>query len=251
MNSQEVRSPLGAIVRQVALTTAGAIAVSWAINYLMLLSDTLSAFARSAITATLLPILLVAPIAAALFWTRAELKNVKRASSAKASRDPATGHLDQSVLAIAVEERRKHVDAGDGPLRGAFLLLELDDLRKINAQFGPEWSASALSLVAQTVRKSVRAGDLVGRLETGEFGIFLPQATEDDAIRVGDRIVQAIASAYFAPDGVETIVTVRVAGIVFERELEFSEMVQQAASQLGAADVSTSMTLRTLSAYPS
>lgn len=250
MNSKEVRSPLEAIVRPVLVTTAGAIAASWGINYLMLLSDTLSAFARSAITATILPVLLVAPLAAALFWTRTELKSVKRANSAKAARDPLTGHFDQSILAIAVEERRKHVDP-DAPSRGAFLLLELDDLRKINAQFGPDWSASALGLVAQTVRNNVRAGDLVGRLETGEFGIFLPHATDEDAIRVGDRIVKAISNAYFAPDGVETIVTARVAGIVFERELEFSEMVQQAANALGSSDVSASVSLRTVPSYPS
>lgn len=215
-----------------AAATAGAIALSWLFNYLLLFVDGLSAFARSATTATVLPVLLAGPLTAFGMWQREEAWRMRRANALAASRNPATGCVAQKVLSVVVEERRRKPPSPDGSARGAFLLLELDELKRINARFGPDWSAAALALVADTIRSSVRAGDLVGRLETGEFGIFLPGASEEDAQRVGQRVVDAVASAYFAPEGIESMVGARVAGIVFDHQLEFAEMVRRAAAQL-------------------
>lgn len=234
LEASRTSSSLVPIAVKAGIATLCAVALSWGVNYLMLLDESISPFTRSAITVTLIPILVAAPLAAVIFWQHSALRAARRANNASASRDPGTGHFDQNILAIAVEERRRHVDLAK-PARGAFLMLEVNELRTINAEYGPDWSASAISLVAQTIRRSVRAGDLVGRLETGEFGIFLPHTNEEDAERVGARIVQAIESAYFAPNGVETTVHARVAAIVFENELEFPEMVRLAASQLAAS----------------
>jgi diguanylate cyclase len=211
--------------------TAGALAASWALNYLLMLSDSLSAFTRSAITATVLPLVLVPPLIAFGLRQQDRARRAQRANVWAAGRDLATGFVSHQMLTNIVEERRKKKPLTDGPRKGAFLLLDISELKSINAQFGPEWSASALSLVADTIRKSVREGDLVGRLETGEFGIFLPDADEADAQRVGQRINEAVGSIYFAPGGIETIIALQVVGVIFDHQVRFAEVIRHAAQQ--------------------
>jgi len=229
------RTRIRRIAVATAAVTAGAIALSWFLNYLLLFADGLSPLEHSAITATVLPVLLVGPLIAFGLWQKEEARQARRASALAASRDPTTGCVGQNVLSIVVEERRKRTPSPDGSARGVFLLLELDQLKMVNARFGPEWAASALALVADTIRNSVRVGDLVSRLETGEFGIFLPGASEEDAKQASRRIVEAVGSAYFAPEGVESMIGVRMVGLVFDHHLGFTEMVRRAARQL--ADV--------------
>lgn len=226
------RKRFGSIIAATAAMTGGAVAASWAFNYLLLFADGLSAFARSAITATVVPIVLAAPLAAFGLWQREKVRRMRRAGAVAAGRDPATGCIGQQVLSAVVDERRKRTPPSGGPASGAFLLLEMSGMRRINARFGPEWTTSALALVADTIGRSVRAGDTVGRLETGEFGIFLPYASEEDAKQVGKRIVEAMAAVYFAPEGIENAIDARVAGIVFDHQIEFAEMVRHAARQL-------------------
>jgi len=223
---------LSAIVAGATLATVAALAASWALNYLLLFSDGLSGFARSAITATILPVVLVGPLAGFALWQRQEIRRARRAGAKAAARDPATGFVSQNILSAVVEERRKRVPVSDEAASGALLLLEVSELKRINARFGPEWSASVLGAVGEAVRKSVRAEDLVGRLETGEFGIFLPHVSKEDAEQVGQRVLDAVASVYFAPDGIERTIDVRVAGVAFGREIRFAEIIRHAAARL-------------------
>lgn len=238
----------------IAAVTAGAIAVSWGLNYLLLFADNLSAFSRAAITATLLPILLVVPLMIFGLWQREQARRARQASIMAQGRDPASGYIGQTMLSAIVAERRKATPLTDGPVSGAFLMIEADGLRKINARFGPEWAASALTLVADTIRRSVRATDQVGRLQTGEFGIFLPHVSENDAEQVGRRIVDEVAAIYFAPQGIESVIGVRVAGIVFDHQLEFAEMVRHTARRLAdmpAEESPAMLPLETLSSEQS
>lgn len=221
-----------AIATGTALAIIVALAASWLFNYLLLFSDGLTAFTRSAIVATVLPIVLAGPLAAFALWQRQEMRKIRQASARASARDSATGFVSQNVLSAVVEERRKNVPATAGAASGALLLLEISELRRINARFGPEWSASALTVMGNALRKSVRSGDLVGRLATGEFGIFLPDATQEDAQRVGERLIDAVAAIYFAPEGIESTIKMHVAGVVFDHEVHFAEAIRQAAEQL-------------------
>ena len=80
----------------------------------------------------------------------------------------------------------------------------------------------------------MRASDLVGRTSQNEFGVYLAGASEDDARAVGERIRDAVAEVWFAPGDRRDMLAVNVAGVVFEQELEFAEMMRQAARALPA-----------------
>lgn len=216
----------------IVLVTMAALAVSWGLNYLLMFADGISAFGRSAITATVLPLLLAPPLVAYGLRHREQLRMARRQRTGASAHDPATGFFSEGIFAGAVEERRKAVKSDGGPTRGALLLIDLADLKQINARFGPEWSASALQIVADAIRRSVRISDMVGRLASGEFGVFLPNASDEDARRIAQRLVDAVAAVYFAPDHSAQPIRIDVAGVVFEHQVQFSELVRNAGAQL-------------------
>lgn len=226
------RRAFRSIASRTALVTVAAVAASWALNYLLLFADGISAFGRSAITATVLPVVLAGPLVAFGLWQREEARRARKAGSRGATHDPATGFVGAQVFSTAVQERRMRAPAADRSGRGALLLVDLDGLKLINARFGSDWSASALAIVADAVRRSVRSDDLVGRLETGELSIFLPEADEGDARKVAQRITDAVAAVYFAPGGIERSIGLRIAGVVFDHQLHFAEMIRHAGEQL-------------------
>ncbi len=95
----------------------------------------------------------------------------------------------------------------------------------------------------------MRSDDLVGRLADGEFGIFLPGASAENARHAGERIRQEVAKVYFAPgatggNGKTSLIDVNVAGVFFEQQLGFEDMFRSAARQLEAASPGSRIELK-------
>jgi diguanylate cyclase (GGDEF)-like protein len=133
-------------------------------------------------------------------------------------------------------DRRAPRQESSGPRSGAFLVIHPEHIRSINQRFGLGWGDEALRLIASTIQSSVRKEDLVGRIGTSMFGVFLPGATEDDAKEIGERIRARVAQAYFAPKGTEDVLTISVGGVVFENELAFEDMFRSAESLLSGVE---------------
>jgi diguanylate cyclase len=74
----------------------------------------------------------------------------------------------------------------------------------------------------------VRRDDLIGRIGTAMFGVFLPGASEEDAKEIGKRIREAVGQIYFAPKGDKDVLAIRIGGVVFEHELVFEDMFRSA-----------------------
>jgi diguanylate cyclase (GGDEF)-like protein len=89
------------------------------------------------------------------------------------------------------------------------LLLDVDDFKQVNDQFGHEAGDRALAAVAGKVAGSVRRSDLVGRLGGEEFGVFLSRIETGGALAAGEKTRQAVA-------GIDTLgfaVTVSVGAV--------------------------------------
>jgi diguanylate cyclase (GGDEF)-like protein len=78
-----------------------------------------------------------------------------------------------------------------GP-EGALLLLDLDHFKAVNDTAGHHAGDRILETVADILRTSLRASDVVGRLGGDEFAVMLPKADETEArivaAKIGDRI---------------------------------------------------------------
>lgn len=213
------------------LGTAGVLGLSLALNYLLLFADGLTAFGRSVMTATLLPLIIGVPLFLFIGLKQIEIRRYRRELNKSATYDGLTGCLNGTVFTSIVERRATRPSA-TGPRTGAFLAIHAQHLRSINLRFGLGWGDEALRLIAATIQSSVRNEDLVGRIGTSMFGVFLPGASEDDAKEIGERIRANVARVYFAPKGTEDVLAIGVGGTVFESELEFEDMFRSAEEQL-------------------
>lgn len=120
---------------------------------------------------------------------RGELRH-KRASQV----DPLTG----------LANRRAFLDNGEALVRNrargpavpfAVILADLDRFKMINDAFGHAVGDEVLQIFARTLRDTIHADDLVGRLGGEEFAIILRAADRDQALLVSERIRFAFADA--------------------------------------------------------
>ena len=78
----------------------------------------------------------------------------------------------------------------------SLILLDLDQLKRINDTFGHVAGDATLCHVAQSMRSVVREVDMCARYGGEEFCIILPQCSRDNALLVAERIREAVASVF-------------------------------------------------------
>ena len=86
--------------------------------------------------------------------------------------------------AVASAERHKR--------RLALLMIDLDNLKYINDTYGHHVGDEAIRVLAEELKRAVRATDTCGRLGGDEFGIAMPDADERDAREVAIRVREAL-----------------------------------------------------------
>jgi diguanylate cyclase len=74
-------------------------------------------------------------------------------------------------------------------------MIDLDHFRNLNARHGKKVGNELLIHVAQTLQRNVRATDFVARFGGEEFMIILPEALNEAAVNVAERIRSAVESA--------------------------------------------------------
>jgi len=106
--------------------------------------------------------------------------------------DPKTGLMKETAWSEAavvelLRARRAQCDSG-------LLLLDLDHFAHVNDRHGNLVGDNILRAVAATLRAEVRAGDLIGRLDSEEFVVLLPGTGKFDALAIAERIRCRIAA---------------------------------------------------------
>jgi diguanylate cyclase len=231
------------------LGIAASLGFAFLLNYLMLFSETLTAFDRNMITAVAVPVAIGAPLSFLLAWNFREARRYRKALTRAASYDRDTQFFNGNAFSSVVD-RRTSTATMDHP-EAALLVVNADNLRSINMRYGLEWGEEALRVVAATIRASVREGDIVGRLGPSEFGIFLPGASEESARDVGQRILDGIRQVYFMPAADEQLLSVSVGGVTFEGGFAFDGLYRAAEQQLPEAEGTGSIAISQMAKAPS
>ncbi|TME59008.1 MAG: GGDEF domain-containing protein [Chloroflexi bacterium] len=85
------------------------------------------------------------------------------------------------------------------------MMIDLDNLKRINDRQGHSAGDAALRLVAQQMQRVVRASDICARIGGDEFGVAMPETNLDRAREVAARLRAAVNQASLAAKSPEPI----------------------------------------------
>ncbi len=92
----------------------------------------------------------------------------------------------------------------------AVMLINVDNLADINHTHGILYGDMVLVEVSRLVKKLVRVSDVVGRCDTADFMILMPETEMDGARLLGDRILQSVSAFHFVQEKLDLHVTVSI-----------------------------------------
>lgn len=130
-----------------------------------------------------------------------------RAYKAAAETDQLSGLLNRRgffAAAAALMEGKKEATQ---PV--SVLVFDLDHFKSINDSFGHGTGDAMLQLFANVVRKTMRAGDVIGRMGGEEFVAIL-SGTLAEAATAAERVRSAFAAATLDPEGLRIPATVSI-----------------------------------------
>lgn len=108
-----------------------------------------------------------------------------------ANRDALTGLLNRRGLAEAHQHQSAQVERGLGHYTLA--LLDLDDFKQINDQFGHAAGDAALVHLGQTMRQVLRPTDSLCRIGGEEFALLLAGTDPQSGVRALERLRAVLA----------------------------------------------------------
>lgn len=145
--------------------------------------DSTSASYFGSALARLIPFLLVAyltsTLAADVFAARRRIENL-------AQTDSLTGLLNLRTFNDL--HRHAHAAAEFDAQPYAVLMIDMDNLKTINDEYGHETGNGAIVLVANCIRRTVRTSDVAARFGGDEFVIFLPGVEAHAAAGIAQRL---------------------------------------------------------------
>ena len=152
-------------------------------------------------------VLLTAAMAALSLAIGSAWRRVERQSRLLAETDPLTGIANRRIFYEHLEQLAA-VDAQ--PF--AILMLDLDDFKSLNDEYGHQRGDEVLVQVAGILRDNVRAEDLLARYGGEEFIVAMPEASLEEAATVAERLRAAVAES--TPTSVSIGCAVRAFGEV-------------------------------------
>ncbi|MGS0684633.1 putative bifunctional diguanylate cyclase/phosphodiesterase [Nakamurella sp. GG22] len=175
----------------------------------------------------------VAERTAALDEARIELERL-------ALNDSLTGLANRTLLGDRIGQASARAERGSLP--PCVLLLDLDEFKTINDSLGHSVGDQILIEVARRLRSVVRETDTVARLGGDEFAILMPDASEDDALRVGERALKELQNPVWVGDravwaGASIGLCFGIRGQSAENLLRDADTAMYAAKNLGRGNI--------------
>jgi diguanylate cyclase (GGDEF)-like protein len=119
-----------------------------------------------------------------------ETRRLLEETQRMANTDSLTGIANRRALGDLLERELHTSERYDTPF--AFVILDLDDLKKINDSGGHSLGDLALKRFAQVLKKNARKGDIVARYAGDEFVLIMAQSDREQTARGVDRIMSAL-----------------------------------------------------------
>lgn len=134
--------------------------------------------------------------------------------------DGLTGMQNRRYFDDALDEYLAEFSRIKKPL--GMMILDLDHFKNVNDTYGHDVGDEVLRRVAQCLQEFTRYHDIVARLGGEEFVIVAPNLSQENIVRLADRIRVAISDLTIATGNVSLKVTVSI-GIAVWDSLESGE----------------------------
>ncbi|MPT47859.1 MAG: sensor domain-containing diguanylate cyclase [Sphingobium sp.] len=135
-----------------------------------------------------------------------------------ASRDALTGLRNRRAFFEDGSSAIEMIDGDRGDV--AVMMLDIDHFKSINDTFGHEAGDKVLSDFAGILQKTVREGDIVGRIGGEEFAVVLPECDVTEAVAVAHRIGDVLRSTDIMPiSGASIRATVSI-GLILNKNVK-------------------------------
>lgn len=106
----------------------------------------------------------------------------------------------------------------------SLIIIDIDFFKKFNDNFGHQSGDAVLRQVAQTLKRNVRATDIVCRYGGEEMSIILPNMSGDEAYSTAQKICERVAQQNFKlANGKETNVTISLGVSTFPADGDTAE----------------------------
>jgi diguanylate cyclase (GGDEF)-like protein len=146
-----------------------------------------------------------------------------------ASFDELTGHYNKLRLKEALQHGLALASRHRIP--GAYLVVGIDKLTRIEQAFGPAAADALIVGVGQRIEACLRASDIIGRLGGDCFGIVLSGCPEGSIGIAAGKLLQAVRQTPIVTPSGPVHATVSIGGVAF------AEQTGTAAEIMGRADV--------------
>lgn len=114
----------------------------------------------------------------------------------------------------------------------SLIIIDIDFFKKFNDTFGHQSGDAVLRQVAQTLKKNVRATDIVCRYGGEEMSIILPNTGKDEAFSTAQKICERVANKKFKLAGdKETNVTISLGVSTFPYDGDNAPAIIEAADK--------------------
>lgn len=158
-------------------------------------------------------------------------------SRVRASANRELDELANTDTLTGLRNRRYFIDhirrrAASGQARGALILIDLDQFKRINDDHGHEVGDIVLKEAAGRIQAMMRAEDTVARWGGEEFLAFLPDCDGEAAVQVAERIREAIHEPPILHDGATQSITATLGVAEVDHDQDFDRSFRRADAAL-------------------
>mgnify|MGYP000246106424 CR=1 FL=1 len=120
----------------------------------------------------------------------AALQNAVEELHYLATRDSLTGIFNRRHFMDSAATELDVAQISNTPL--AVMIIDIDHFKKVNDNYGHPQGDQVLIAVTKHCQSHLRKGDILGRIGGEEFGIMLPETTDEEALNWAQKLVDSI-----------------------------------------------------------